>query len=811
MSSLGSPNPFFIAGKKAYEVERSLRFNKGDNPVLTRSPSSTTDSTKQTLSFWFKISSLIDATNQGAMVAGGSDGSYAYVQFYSNTFYFGNSAAYWYGNLTLRDFSAWYHAVIVIDTTQSTANDRQKLYINGVQQERGGGNNPSEDANYEFLTNSSWTYYIGKRVANDMNFDGYMAEVNFVQGLALTPSSFAETDAVTGEYKPKKYTGGYGTNGFYLNFSDNSGTTATTLGKDSSGNGNNFTPNNFATSDAVKDSPTNNFCTLDPNQGVFSATGTNTYSEGNLKVSTPSSGTGACAGNFGFTSGKWYAEVYVVANTGLNRAMVGVTGNRIDTIRNAGNWGENSGSGDVAYFGQNGKKHINSSETSYGDTYTVGDIVGVALDLDNRTVNFYKNNTAQGTISIGSTGDWIVGTGDTSGGAGSTVVMNFGQDSSFAGNKTAQGNADGNGKGDFYYSPPSGFVAMCSANFPDPTIKQPNKHFDILLWTGTAASHTLTGLNFQPDFLWAKSRSQGYHHTLIDSARGTNKQLWTDRNSDEQTNTSFLTSFNSNGVTLGDNSSGTGATNTNGHTYVGWFWKGGGTASSNSDGGITSSVSANTSAGFSIVTYTGTGSQTTIGHGLGVKPKLIITKLRTSAQDWMLYPKQITGNGATYIKFNTSDGPASDAHTYPDVEPTSTVYTVGGDDGGDGTNGNSKAYVAYCWSEVANYSKFGIYKGNGNTDGSFIYTGFSPSMLWYWKLSGENRHILDFTRDPLNPNTLGIDINRGAAEADDSNLAIDFLSNGFKLRTSHSTGNSSGVDYIYFAFAESPFKYARAR
>ena len=162
-------------------IQRSLRFRS--NHSLQRSPSSTTNSTKQTLSLWFKVSKLHNATNQGVLFAGGSDGSYAYVQFWSNTFYFGNSAGpYWNGTLRIRDFSAWYHAVIVIDTTQSTANDRQKLYINGVQQERGGGNNPSQDSNYEFLTNSSWTYWIGKRASNDMNFMGYMSEINFVQG-----------------------------------------------------------------------------------------------------------------------------------------------------------------------------------------------------------------------------------------------------------------------------------------------------------------------------------------------------------------------------------------------------------------------------------------------------------------------------------------------------------------------------------------------------------------------------------------------------------------------------------------------------
>ena len=207
-------------------LKNSLRFNKADNASLTRSPSSTTNDTKHTLSFWFKICTLINAANQGVMFAGGSDGSYAYVQLWNGTFYFGNSAGpYWNGNTTslrFRDFNAWYHAVIVIDTTQSTANDRQKLYINGVQQERGGGTNPNQNDNYEFLTNSSWTYYIGKRAANDMNFDGYMADINFVQGLALEPTEFGYTDFQTGIWRPKGYFGSYNTNGFHLEFKNTS-------------------------------------------------------------------------------------------------------------------------------------------------------------------------------------------------------------------------------------------------------------------------------------------------------------------------------------------------------------------------------------------------------------------------------------------------------------------------------------------------------------------------------------------------------------------------------------------------------------
>ena len=249
-------------------IQRSLRFRS--NHSLTRSPSSTTNSTKQTLSFWFKVSKLHDATNQGVLFAGGSDGSWSYVQLWSNTLYFGNSAGpYWNGNFVVRDFNSWYHGVVVIDTTQSTADDRQKFYLNGVQQAKGnaGSNNPNQNDNYEFLTNSSWTYYIGKRAANDMNFMGYMAEINFVQGQALDASYFGYTDSQTGIWRPKRYEGTYGDNGFHLDFNDNS--SVASLGIDKSPNGNDWSVNGVEIDlgthdDSMIDSPTNNFPTLTP-------------------------------------------------------------------------------------------------------------------------------------------------------------------------------------------------------------------------------------------------------------------------------------------------------------------------------------------------------------------------------------------------------------------------------------------------------------------------------------------------------------------------------------------------------------------
>jgi len=934
MSSLGSPNSFFLAGKKAYEVERSIRNDQGTADVNNGSNfehtySSAGNQKTFTISVWVKKCNTPgnigdDGYSIFSTGGGGSGAQQGNLYFPTDdTLYFVSQPqpspnAFLITNRIFRDFSAWCHIVIKVDTTQSTASNRLKMYINGIQETSFSTETyPSQNADLQF--NQAVRHRIGSNSLGSnlnhtyANFNGYIAEFNFLDGYAYDPSYFGETDAVTGQWNPKKYVGSYGTNGFYLNFSDNSGTTATTLGKDSSGNSNNFTPNNFSVSagvgnDSLEDTPTNNFCTLNP-LDVYGDGVSEQIKNGNLEAKNTSGSYRMTRSTFHFTTGKWYWEVKVL-NAG-SATLIGVAGK---------DYAAGSGARRV-YNSVNGQKYIGNG-SSYGASFTTNDIIGVALDLDNGTLTFYKNGSSQGVAFT----DLLTAMVD----GGWTPVFN------------GYGNSEGAfnfGQRAFSYTPPTGFKKLNSANLPDPTIKLPNKHFDTLLWTGTAASHTLTGLNFKPDWFWAKSRSQGYHHTLIDSVRGTNKQLWANRNNDEQTSTSFLTSFNSNGVTLGDNSSGTGATNTNGHTYVGWNWNAGDTdgktytvkvvsdggnkyrfddfgtsavtldlaeggsyvfdlsdssndghpmkfsttangshgggstystgvtyeldgvskteseyvsgfnsassrllkitvaasapnlnyfchyhsgmggaintnstlGSSNFDGGIQAVVKANPTAGFSIVTYTGTGSQTTVGHGLGVKPKFIITKLRSGSQDWMLYPKQITGNGATYIKLNTSDGVASDAHTYPNVEPTSTVYTVGGDDGGDGTNGNNKTYVAYVFSEVANYSKFGIYKGNGATNGSFVFTDFAPSMVWYWKLSGENRHILDTSRDPLNPNTLGIDINLSNAEANDSNLAMDFLSNGFKLRTSHSTGNSSGVDYIYFAFAEAPFRNARAR
>ena len=814
-----------------YEVERSLRFvGEGTHHYLERTPSSAGNRQICTFSCWTKRSNIDVSHCLASAYSGNNDNDNISLVFrslgsgncefrvvgYANNFRITNRK--------FRDVSAWYHIVVAFDTTQSSADDRIKVYVNGVQETSfSTSGNVTQNMNIAF--NAASVHRIGTQSNSLSNTaDGYIAEVNFIDGSQLTPSSFAETDVLTGEYKPKKYIGGYGTNGFYLNFSDNSGTTATTLGKDSSGNGNNFTPNNFGTGDAVKDSSTNNFCSF---IGIL-PTAQTTLAEGNLKMTVIDSHK-TVYGNHGLRSGKWYWEGLAIAGS-ATKWTYGVSDilNTLNTQTTNNNMllgvepAANYAYGDVvSIYNTNLYKNGSNVSSSYQTNPSAGDIIGIALDVDTGKVWFARNGTwINGSASASTTldtsnHDTTVATGKVYTPAYSAENVswqaNFGQDSSFSNAKTAQGNTDGNGVGDFYYAVPSGFKAICSANLPDPTIAEGNKHFDTLLWTGDgASSKAITGLNFTPDFVWTKRRSGTDNHHAFDSVRGASSaRLFVNTNAVEDGNFGSINSFNSNGITVGANV----ATNANGETFVAWNWKGGGSASSNTNGSITSSVSANTTAGFSILTYTGTGSQTTVGHGLGVAPKVIITKLRdTNTQDWMFYPKQLTGTGGTYIKFNEDNAVATDAHTYPNVEPTSTVYTVGGDDGGDGTNGNGKAYVAYCFSEVAGYSEFGTYTGNNNADGPFVFTGFRPAWILIKSTGGStNWELRDSTRNPYNPSNIYISPNLSGAEGTTSNH-LDFLSNGFKIRAvNHDSWNNDGQIYMYMAFAESPFKYSRAR
>jgi hypothetical protein len=333
------------------------------------------------------------------------------------------------------------------------------------------------------------------------------------------------------------------------------------------------------------------------------------------------------------------------------------------------------------------------------------------------------------------------------------------------------------------------------------TIDDPTIYFNTVLYTGNGGSQNITGVGFSPDWVWLKGRNNANNNNLNDTVRGVNKQLYSDLTNAETTATTHLTAFDSDGFTLGND----GAVNGSSDTYVSWNWKAGGSASSNSNGSITSSVSANTTAGFSIVSYTGTGSAgATVGHGLGSVPQMLILKGRDQVENWTVYHEGLTSNNYA-LRLNDSAAQFSQTLSWNDTTPTSSVFTLGGGAGtSDYTNRSGISMIAYCFAEKKGYSKFGSYTGNGNADGTFVFTGFKPSMVIYKKSSGtENWFIHDNKRQGFNPDNelLFPDL----SNAEGTVNRIDLLSNGFKATTSDGGINGSGATYIYMAFAESPF------
>ena len=318
-------------------------------------------------------------------------------------------------------------------------------------------------------------------------------------------------------------------------------------------------------------------------------------------------------------------------------------------------------------------------------------------------------------------------------------------------------------------------------------INKPNTHFNSKLFTGTGSTQSITGVGFQPDLTWFKSRTLAESHNLVDSVRG----LFRLRSNSTSAQVSTPVTLDSDGFTVGSESE------NNGGSMVAWNWKGGGTAASNTDGSITSSVSANTTAGFSIVSYTGTGSNATIGHGLGVAPSMVINKPRDITSSWSVYHAGIASDAETDVIYLEGTGAAFDNSTFwNDTAPNSSVFSVGS---ATGTGAN----IAYCFAEKKGFSKFGSYVGNGNADGTFVYTGFKPSFVMLksssnvteWIMHDNDRLGYNGGNQPLFPNNSG---------AEDANSRIDLLSNGFKLKDSSIHWNGSGYSFIYMAFAENP-------
>ena len=782
MSALGSPSPLFLASAAAADtaanITKSVRFNSGDSAYLNRTPSSAGNRKTWTVSFWVKI-----CKSAGYIYLMNCENTNRFYLLYQSGYItlFNTSGVKLSPDRIFRDHSAWYHMVIAFDTTQSTSSNRLKWYINGEEISDYRTNNttyPSQNDQTEW--NTATAHEIGSRNGGSFGgIDYYLTDFYFIDGSQKVATDFGAFDD-NGVWQAAAYSGTYGTNGFHLfDFANES-----TVGHDSSENENDFTANNISSSagvgnDVLFDVPTNgtqsdtgaggevsgNYCTLNP---IARGNYTNaTFSNGNLDASFTSNK--MVISTIAVSSGKWYYEEHITSVPSSTASTL-VRGFENFTVNNTSfSWRANGGT-----------QGLTGSPTL--STYTNGDVLGIAVDVDNTQVTFYKNGTQQGTgaYTYSTFGSNFLLFGAYSAGT-ATISFNFGQRA-------------------FAHSAPSGFKALCTTNLPTPTIANGRDHFDIALYTGNGGSSTITvsGLNFGPNLVWLKGRSDPDKHGLYDTVRGATKLLIPSSANGESTQNG-VTAFNSDGFDIGNYAE----TNGSSRTYVAWAWNVPGSASSNSDGTITSSVTKNADAGISIVTWTGDDSTGTIGHGLGSKPDLIIAKVygdSNYSDNWPVYSSAFDGTHYAYL--NDSRAFTDFAGFWNDGTATSTVFPVG-----DYNTDDTKSLIAYCFTSVAGFSQFGTYSGNSDaSNGNFVYLPFRPAFLLikdttstgYW-------YLTDSTRNPTNDGTTNyVWTNTDAAEQSD--YIVDLLSNGFRLLASSGNLNASGRNYIYMAFAENPFQ-----
>lgn len=798
MSLLQNSNAIETGG---YAISNSLRFQSASSTYLARTPASAGSQTTWTWSCWVKRGAL----GLGRFLSAGSALSDQFGFNSSDNFQFvsDTTAHNLVTTQVFRDPSALYHIVVAFDTTQATAANRIKLYVNGTQVTAfSTATYPAQ--NSTTLINGNTAQNIGRRLQTGGEyFDGYMTEINFVNAQALTPSDFGQTDTLTGQWVAKKYTGTYGTNGFYLPFSN--GTSTTTLGADSSGNSNNWTLNNFTRSAGTSDcwmidvpsgnsgasatQPSSNYSILNP---LSATSGSTTISAGNINVSLGTSGQWRTVANSMVipTTGSWYWEITKTNTTTSGDAMIGIyatdqsfSGNTPLSVNLYG----------YGYW-DNGQKVNNGSGTAYGSSWTNNDVIGVAFNSSTGQLTFYKNNVSQGVaFTVSSTKEYyaVISGANTP----PSFAVNFGQRS-------------------FAYTPPTGFKALCTANLPAATIKQGNQYMDATTYTGNGSTLSVTNAGgFSPDFVWIKDRAVAQQHLLYDTIRGVYNFLSSNTTTAESTNNQTLTAFNSNGFSLGTN----GTSNSNGGSFVAWQWDAGSSTVTNTNGSISSQVRANPTCGVSVVTYTGNATtNSTVGHGLGVAPAMMIFKRRDAGgNNWTVYHKSL-GIGQ-YIYLNSTAAAGTYSGYWNGVAPTSSVFNLSGIN--SDVNGSGATYVAYCFAEIAGFSKFGSYTGNGSSDGPFIYLGFRPKfvMIKRTDTAGFNWLIYDSVRNTYNVTDLYLSPNSANAEASGITFpsAIDILSNGFKTRnydaTYGPTINANGGTYIYACFAESPFASSNAR
>ena len=815
-----------------FEISNSLRFQPdgntnaaiaADNPYLTATLSES-NGTIWTFSCWVKLADL--GTNRYLIQGFQDTSNYTYIYVANSNKIIVYSAQVGQKLIItttplLRDPSSWYHIVVKFNGTSGSL--EIKVYVNGVNQAYTSA--VTFVAHQSLICNSN-AHYIGNAYNYTRDMAGYMAEVNLIDGTALDADSFGET--VNGIWVPKDTSDlTFGDNGFRLQFKQ-TGTDgdANGIGADTSGQTNHFAvgdTDGLGATDVMLDSPTNNFPTF--NSLLYHGT---TYSEGNLKNASPGNDWETqVATMFPSTlAGKWYCEFYVhTCNASGTRVGVGVTDDGNDPEDYLGNQ-----SPDVAYYDINDFYTGGSKTADSNLTFAAGDIISVALNLDDGEVTFRKNNSTMTNGTQNLIANTLYTFASTNYGSGSGVVANFGQDSSFAGNKTSgtASAADGNGQGDFFYAPPSGFLALCSANLKEPAIsplndESPTDHFNTVLYTGNNGNLDVTGVGFDPDFIWAKNRaSSSYHQELYDTVRGDNLRIFSSQTDVEATG--FLT-FETDGFSLTQG----GGINTNNNAHVAWNWKAGGSSNTfNIDGTGHSDASAasldggdltptgasiNTTAGISIIGYTGNGtgaSGQTIKHGLSSPPELIFIKDRVANSNNAQFQASSSVVGDKYAYLSTTAAFVSSALFVPTSGDNTTVTLGIGANSGirNTTNESGDDYIMYLFHSVEGYQKIGLYEGTGNADGAFVYTGFRPAFLLAKSVdSTSNWYLFDNKREGYNVDNDSLLANTAGAET--TTDMVDLLSNGFKLRIS--SDPNIAETFVYLAIADQPFKYANAR
>ena len=816
-----------------HQIANSCRFGVV-NSYLTRAISGVTDNTQNTISFWVKRSKISGAPASSRQPVMGNSGGAGQLEFLdADTFRYAS-----YGTLEsnvqlFRDTSAWYHFYIY----RSTSNGGGAIYVNGVQVSL-----TTNTAGSAGIFQNGQSLQIGASNNGSVVFDGYIADVYGIYDQNIAHTEFGEFK--NGVWIPKDAASAitFGSHDFHLKF-ESSGD----LGNDSSGNNNDFTVTNVSTHDQMKDSPTfgssstGNCCTLSPltNQSGL------TITENNLKMSRSSAGNVAIPATMGASTGKHYFEVYWNNDTQVGNYVWGFV------EPDSSIFGSNAAIEVPATYSlrnNSGNTYLNGSiVTMNGTDPTTGTIIGVAIDFDNGKI-FYGQDGGSGSRAMNwnnsSTGTGVPQSGTNPAQtftAGSITlipafsissigdtnwILNFGQSSAFSGALTSQGNTDGNGQGDFYYSPPTGFTGWTTGgltisdeiNPAETDDNFPQKLFGILKYTGNGSQRTISTA-FQFDWLWSRSSVQGQNWYNFDTNRGifgsNNYYLKIDADDAEadlpQDNYISQTASGSDagGYVLSNGS----WFNSGSHTQINWFWRAnGGSTSSDASGDITSVGQKDPSGCFSIVTYTGSGTQAqTIAHHLDQAPIAFIAKKRNGANNWMFTA------GTSYM---------NDRYAYLDSLGAAQGGLYGGGrsfsanagsslmalEAAGEMNGSGSTYVGYFFSNCEGYIKIGEYDGNGTTgDGTFVYTGFRPAMVITKMLDGGAEwSVYDDVRDTYNVSEHLLQLDLSDAERTDLD-EIDILSNGFKCQSNGGRTNQSSKKYIFLAFAKNPFKYSVAR